>query len=250
MPTNNGYDPSVPIGVPYGYSGPSTLPGSQTTLPLNSGPQSPYGSLPLGSSPFTGAQQSQLQNALSAAGIWDTISGLGGDIWGTISKILPKNADGSIDWGGALKDIGSWVKDNKSVILDGLNAYNSYQRSQKSDEYAKEALDLATQSYAAKQPLRDAGQAGMLDPASKAPDISALRTQGQNGLSLAAPKPLPLATGGLSNAAQIAGGPTSANPFTKALPLATTPGPVTPPVGVPPTLPIAPLRKAPAKPVY
>ena len=160
MPTSSGYDPSQPIGVPYGRSGPAVLPTAPTS-PINTGPQSPYGSgSPVSGPQFTSAQQSALQNALSAAGIWDTIKGLGGDVWAAVSKILPKNADGSIDWGGALKDVGSWVKNNKDTILQGLAAYNNYQRSQKSDEYAQQALAGAKEAYAAKEPLRVAGQAG------------------------------------------------------------------------------------------
>lgn len=207
--------------------------------PINTGPQTlPIASGPVGGSPFSSAQQAQLQSALSAAGIWDTVQNIGGDVWGVISKILPKNADGSIDWGGALKDIGSWVKDNKDTILQGLSAVNQYQRSQKSDEYAKKALDLATKSFDEKAPLRAAGQAGMLNPQANAPDISALRAQGQNGLSLQAPTPLPLATGNLNNAQHLANGPQSSNPFTKALPLA-----------APNAMPSAPLRPIPPPPV-
>lgn len=211
--------------------------------PMNTGPQA----LPLagGGYAFSDTQKSQIQNALSAAGVWDTIVGFGGDVWDTISKILPKNADGSIDWAGALKDVGSWVKDNKGLILDSFNAVNQYQRSQKSDQYAKQALDLATQHYNDKAPLRAAGQAGMLNPQANAPDISGLRAQGQNGLSVKAPTPLPLATGALNNAGVIANGSRSGNPFTKALPLATSP--TSPPVATlppstspPPALPIAP----------
>ena len=240
MPTSSGYDPSQPIGVPYGRSGPAVLPGAPSS-PFNTGPQSPYGvGSPLGVSPFSSAQQSALQNALSAAGIWDTIKGLGGDVWGAINKILPhvKNPDGTeggIDWAGALKDVGSWVKNNKDTILQGLAAYNNYQRSQKSDEYAQQALAGAKEAYAAKEPLRVVGQAGLLNPQANAPDLSGLKTQGQAGLQLAAPQPLPLATGNLENAQRLAAGPMSSNPFTKTLPLATAP--------TPPTVPAPALRK-------
>ena len=228
MPTSSGYDPSQPIGVPYGRSGPAVLPTAPTS-PINTGPQSPYGSgSPVSGPQFTSAQQSALQNALSAAGIWDTIKGLGGDVWAAVSKILPKNADGSIDWGGALKDVGSWVKNNKDTILQGLAAYNNYQRSQKSDEYAQQALAGAKEAYAAKEPLRVAGQAGLLNPQANAPDLSGLKTQGQAGMQLAAPQPLPLATGNLENAQRLAAGPMSSNPFTKTLPLATAPTPTVP----------------------
>lgn len=216
--------------------------------PINTGPQAlplgTGGTADTGGSPFSSAQQSQLQSALSAAGIWGTIANIGGDVWGTVEKILPKNADGSIDWGGALKDIGSWVKDNKDTILQGLSAVNNYQRTQKSDQYAQQALAGAKEAYDAKAPLRLAGQAGMLNPQANAPDISALRAQGQNGLSIKAPSPLPLATGSLNNAGAIANGPSSGNPFTKALPIATTPTapPVAGPSAIPPVGAAPPMR--------
>lgn len=211
--------------------------------PINTGPQMPQ-TLPLSSTPgaggFSPEQQAQLQNAFSAAGVWDTIKNIGGDVWGVIAGLLPKNADGSIDWGGALKDVGSWVKDNKDTILQGLSAINQYQRSQKSDEYAKRALDLATKSYDAKAPLREAGQAGMLNPQANTPDLSALGAQGQAGLGYMAPSPIPLAKGNLANAQQLAG---AGNPFAKRLPLA-------PPAPTPqaPAIPTLPLATMPVKP--
>lgn len=206
------------IGTGGGGGGGMTSPALNTPRPTGTS------ALPVvGSSPFTSAQQYQLQNALSAAGIWDTIQGLGGDIWGAISKVLPKNADGSVDWGGALKDVGSWVKNNKDTILQGLSAYNNYERSQKSDAYAQKALEGAEKSYAAKQPLRDAGMAGLLNPQANTPDLSALRTQGQSGLGIKAPLPIAAPTTNLNNAQNLANGPMSPNSFTKPLPVAGTP---------------------------
>lgn len=247
----NGYNPTIPIGIPYGTSGP--------TSPINTGPQSPFGtgsSLPgSGNSPFTSSQQSAIQSAFSAAGIWETVQNLGGDVWGAISNILPKNKDGSIDWGGALKDIGSWVSSHKADILDGLNVYNQYERSQKSDKYAQQALDLAKERYDSQAPLRTAGQAGMLAPGAIGANTAALTKQGQNGLQLAAPQPVRAPTLNLANAQTLATGG-GANPFTKSLPqapiglpLGTAPGnpgnpgaPGTPgaPGSTPPTAPTQP----------
>lgn len=250
MPIQQGYDPTQPIGQPYGRSGPANLPG-QPTSPLNSGPQSPFSSggstLPLSGGGFTSQQQSEIQNAFSAAGIWDTIQNIGGDVWGAISKILPKNADGSVNWGAIGSDVVKWVRDNKDTIIQGLNAYNSYERSQKSDKYAQQALDAATKEYAGKQPLRDAGQAGMLNPQANTPNLTALGSQGQNATSSRAPMPLPLTTGNLQNAQSMANGPQSTNPFTRTLPIAPLPPApppmppsVAPPVGALPMRPIAP----------
>lgn len=208
--SNNGGlwdDQRQPGGLLYGSS---PLPGG-----------SPTGTTPLPlSSPFTSGQQAQLQNAFSAAGVWDTIKGLGSDVWGVISSVLPKNADGSVNWGAIGSDVVKWVKDNKDTILAGLKAYNDYGRSKKSDEYAQKALDLAEKTYASKEPLRTAGMAGMLNPSANAPDLTSLKTQGQQGATLQL-APLPMAsTANLANAQSIAGGPSSSNPFARTLPLA------------------------------
>lgn len=188
--------------------------------PMNTGPQLPTTTptaLPVGS-PFSFAQQSQLQAALSAAGIWGTIQNLGGDIWGTIAKVLPKDANGNIDWGKLGGDIVGWVKNNKDTILSGLNVYNQYQRSQKSDEYAQKAVDLKQKSFDAKEPLRLAGQAGMLNPQANTPDISNLRAMANRAPTQMA-LPVGLNTQNAQNAQRIAG-PQSGNPFSTALPVA------------------------------
>jgi hypothetical protein len=240
--THTGNGPSGPP-LPGAVRPPSTSP---ITSPINTGPQSPLGALPVaGSSQFTTAQQQAIQSAFSAAGIWDTIKGLGGDVWGVIAGLLPKNADGSIDWGGALKDVGSWVNNNKDTILQGLAAYNAYQRSQKSDEYANKAIEGLTKSYAAKEPLRVAGQAGLLNPQANTPDLSALSTAGQRGSSLTAPLPVAPNATNFTNAQQLAG-PLSGNPFAKALPVAhaPTPTPIAPPLPAPP-IPVAQIPSTP-----
>lgn len=194
---------------------------------------------PGGANQFTTAQQLQLQNAFTAAGVWDTIKGLGDGAWDFIAKVLPKNADGSIDWGKAGADAWKWVKDNKQTILDGLSAYNAYQRQNQSDKWATEGLDLAKQEWERKAPLRDAGMAGMLDPMSRTPDLSALSAQGQNGLGVMAPIPIAPSTANL-NAAQKIAGPGSGNPFGKAaLPVAPI-APPSSPTGMPSTPPVGP----------
>lgn len=237
-------------GITHFFGGGSSHPTPGAVRPpINTAPQSPVSALPVaGASPFTSAQQQQLQNAFSAAGIWDTIANLGGDVWGVVSKLLPKNADGSIDWGGALKDVGSWVKNNKDTLLQGLAAYNAYQRSQKSDEYAQKAIDGLTKSYAAKEPLRVAGQAGLLNPQANTPDLSLLSSAGQRGLSMTAPLPVAPNSTNFSNAQQLAG-PQSGNPFAKGLPVASPPTmPSVAPIASPPPTSVAPLPIAPSAP--
>lgn len=248
----------------------------------NTGPQSPISSGPFlpvsGSSPFTSAQQSQLQSALNAAGIWGTIQDLGGDVWNVIAKIFPKNADGSIDWGKIGSDVVGFVKDHGKDILTAAAAYNQYQRQGKADALGQQAVDTATQHYNANAPLRDAGRAGMLNPQANTPDISALKTKA-NAAPLSITPPPPASTANLSNAQSVAGalpvanlnaanriaGPGSGNPFARAatsgmppmpssgsgglpaLPLSRPSTPTTPPGG-PSALPISTQPVGPSQP--
>lgn len=214
--------------------------------PLNTTPGLPTGSLPGGptagipGSDKINAQQQQLafENALRGnadlAGIWDTIKNAGGDVWGIVSKVLPHNADGSINWGGLVGNVAGWIHDHKKDILDALSVYNSYSRQNKGDQLGQEAVDLAKQRYAAQEPLRVAGMAGMLDPTKNTPDLSALATAGQRGANLQAPIPLANSTMNFNNAQQIAG-PRSGNPFAPKtaapLPIARPPMPTIPPAG-------------------
>jgi hypothetical protein len=80
------------------------------------------------------------------------------------------------------------------------NAIYQYQRQQKGDQLAQQGLGYATARWNTQAPLRTAGQAGMLNPAGAVPQ----------GLTAQAPA-MPVA--GLNNAAQIASGPGSGNPF-------------------------------------
>src|SRR5690242_8549057 len=153
--------------------------------PINTGPFQPGGGLPgggplpIGSTPAYQQQQAQLgiQNQLSSQyGLGDIFS-IPGDVWGWIKDhaggLIPKNADGSIDWGKIGSDLGSvakWIGDHKEDILTGLNVVNQYNRGQESEKYAKQALADAQKSYDERAPLRAAGIAGMLDPSAKAPD--------------------------------------------------------------------------------
>lgn len=212
-PTHFANGQSVPTGSGgLGGSGGSPLPNGGT----GAGPSG--GS---GGSAFTSAQQAQLQSALDAAGIWGTIQNLGGDVWGIISKILPKGADGGVDWGKLGGDIVGWVGAHKKDIVDAVSAYSSYQRQNKADQLGKEAVDMAKQSYAEKAPLRVAGQSGMLNPQANAPDLSSLKA----GIPQPTIAPLPVAgqNQNMRNAQGIAG-PGSGNPFAKPLPVA----PITP----------------------
>lgn len=231
---------------------------SDTNSPINSGPGMPLGgtTLPGGGGPTSGlpgsnkvaAQQQQLafENAIHTnadlAGIWDTIKNAGGDVWGIVSKVLPKNADGSVDWGKIGGDVVGFIKNNYKDILAGLSAYNSYQRQDKADALGQKAFDLATERYKTQEPLRIAGQAGMLDPSKSTPDLSQLGAMSQNGLTQQAALPLAAPKTNLNNAQQIAG-PNSGNPFAPK-------GPSALPIASAPTMPapMAPTPYTPSKP--
>lgn len=189
-------------------------------------------------------QQSAMQNP-DLAGVIQTIEGWGGDVKDAITGLLPKNADGSIDWGKVGKDVGSYIKNNASTILSGLNAYNQYERQNKSDALAQDAFNTAKQQYADKQPLRDAGMAGMLDPSKNAPDLTQLGKLATAGSAITAPKPIPLAGSGVSNLQSVAAN----NPFApqKPIPLAGGPSNSTPQAPATP-IPLAPQPYVPSKP--
>ena len=121
------------------------------------------------------AFESSLRTDPDLSGVWQTIQNLGGDVWGVLTKFLPKNADGSVDWGKVGSDVNKWVKENAHTIIEGAAAVANYQRQQKADEYAKQGLDLAKQRFAENEPLRTAGRSGMLNPMANAPDLSSLK---------------------------------------------------------------------------
>lgn len=149
-----------------------------------------------------GFNQQQFENSVRTnpdlAGVWQTIQGLGGDVWGTISNFLPKNEDGSIDWGKVGTDVVGWVQKNAQTIIQGAAALENYNRQKKSDEYAQKGLDFihndkGTGVYDLNAPLRDAGRAGMLNPTANAPDLSNLKrlaTTGSGNPFAGAPMPL------------------------------------------------------------
>lgn len=90
-------------------------------------------------------------------------------------------------------DIVAFAKQYGTTALEAANIIQSAERQKQSDQYAKDALNSETASYATKAPLRTAGQAGMLNPGANTPDLSNIRN---------------LATAG------------SGNPFAKSLPVA------------------------------
>lgn len=108
------------------------------------------------------------------------------------------------DLGGGIVDI---LKKYGPTALEGLNIYNSAQRQGQSDKYAQDAINGATERFNKQEPLRVAGQAGLLNPSAGTPDLSNIRQ---------------ISTAG------------SGNPFAKALPVA---GAATPFKGAP--LPVA-----------
>lgn len=124
---------------------------------------------------------SDLQTNKDLSGIWQTIQDKGGDIWGVLTKFLPKNADGSTDWGKVGGDLLGFVKNNAQTIIDGIGAVSNYNRQQQSDKYAQQGLDLAKENWKDNEGLRLAGRAGMLNPTANAPDLSKLKTLATTG---------------------------------------------------------------------
>lgn len=109
-------------------------------------------------------------------------NGDGGGITGFLNGLIPRNKDGSIDWGALGSD-----------AISGLSAINAYQRQQAADKYANLGLDFAKQTYADNAPLRAAGRSGMLNPMANAPNLSGLRsiaTTGSGNPFAGAPIPL------------------------------------------------------------
>lgn len=261
----------TPVGTSSSSSNASPFSNSSNASSLASSSGNPLGgsspSLPLSGSTSlpSGISQQQATQIYSAAksnpdlaGVIQTIGDDIGSVVGFLGKFLPHNADGSVDWGGIAGDIGGFLKDNAKTIINGLSAYEQYQRQGQSDKYLQEALNGipgtdykgAIANYAAKQPLRDAGQAGLLNPRANTPDLSSLKAQGQQGATLQASLPManPNQAQGMANLRNLAGA-NSGNPFGSTLPLATAstaPGmpSVTPPgqtgQTTHPTLPIAP----------
>lgn len=122
-----------------------------------------------------------------------TSDGSGGD--DPTSDNMPdggSSGGSGIDWGGLIKqyggDIGkalsAAVSKYGTTALEAWNVYNAAQRQTEADNYATSALNGtpgqpgtgAIAQYAAKQPLRTAGIAGMLNPSANAPDLSSLKT--------------------------------------------------------------------------
>jgi hypothetical protein len=240
----------VPTSSNSTYQSPSGSSGLTGSGQLPNGGASGYssvsGGLAGGNQYFTPSQQAQIQSALSASGVWDTIQGLGQDAWKYISDLV--NANGG--WEKVAKDLGSFVKDD---VLPVVSAWSDHERQQQSDKYAQEGLNGSPdgsyegllKEYAGKAPLRAAGMAGMLNPSANTPDLSKLAAAGSNGRTVRAP--LPMAASPNTNLQTIAG-PNSGNPFApKALPVAQSP--MTAPSSSPiPPQQFAPLPLAPSKP--
>ena len=204
--TLGGYTGGAPTGYP--PTGPGAPSGGGSPLPLSSGdPSDPFAE----DAPTPGDQASNPD----AGSIWSTIIGLGEDIGKAVIAILPKNKDGSINWSAVTGDVFKGA-------LTTASAVGQYQRQQQSNTYANEALNGikgtpftgAIGNYAANQPLRDAGRAGMLAPGSRTPNLTPLQNLAgansgnpfANALPLAAPKPVaPMSSG--SSAAPL-GAPT------------------------------------------
>lgn len=116
------------------------------------------------------------------------------------------------------------------LIAGATNAANLQAQAQ---QYAQDAVNTDTQQYAAEQPLRDAGMAGLLNPSTPAPGlpaIQALATAAGKGNPFATPLPVnsptappaPSAAQGLPTPTPVSTSPTSPT-------IAAQPKPITPP---------------------
>jgi hypothetical protein len=211
---------SSPITFSFGGGGPPS-PFKFSSLPGSSG--SPVGGGLPGTDQHLQAFQVAAMNSPDLAGILGTIKNAGGDVIGAITSVLPKNADGSVNWGAVGSDLVGFIKDHGKDILSGLTAYENYSRRNKADQLGQQALKDAETAYNApgQVALRTAGTAGMLDPSAKAPDLTRLGTMATAGQGLAAPQPIPLGQS-RANLSTVAGSG-SGNPFAKALPMAPPP---------------------------
>lgn len=244
-PTNNQSGKPDPTALSQG----STM--TNTNSPITSSPTSSLPPIPMASTsglssnvPPGDAQnlqafQSAAMSNPDLAGVIQTIEGWGGDVAGAIEDFVNKNGG----WLAVGKDVAGFIKNNAPTILSALSAYNSYQRQQKADQLGQQAVTDAKAQYAAQQPLRDAGMAGMLDPSKNAPNLTQLGKAATAGQALQAPQPIPLG-GGISNVQAAAGN----NPFApaKPIPLAGSPPSNTPPPAAP--IPMAPTPYVPQKP--
>lgn len=108
----------------------------------------------------------------------------------------------------------SWLNSLGTDIPFLAGAANAANLQAQAQQYAQDAVNTETGQYAAEQPLRTAGMAGLLNPSTPAPGLPALQA-----LNAAAAK---------------------GNPFATAVPLPTGAGtPSQPPVGLPTTQPVA-----------
>lgn len=224
-PTNGTPPSNIPAGGP-GVPGGSGIP---LGMPSSSVPASATSA-----DPRIQTVESAIMSNSDLSGILQGIKNVGGDVLGAISNALPhiKNADGSdggINWGAIGGDIAGWVDKNKSFIADTVAAFNQ-------SALQKKALADATTDYATRQPLRDAGMAGMLNPSAKAPNLTQLGKAATAGQALQAPTPIPL--GGNISSVQAAAGN---NPFAPAKPIPLAGGPS----GGMPQPPAAPIPMAP-----
>ncbi len=112
-------------------------------------------------------------------------------------SLPPAGGTGGTDWLGELAsvggDIGALIKKYGPTALEGVNIALAAKQQSTAQNYATGALKTTQDLFNAKQPLRTAGQAGMLNPSANTPNLSNIRQ---------------LSTAG------------SGNPFAKALPVA------------------------------
>ncbi len=87
-----------------------------------------------------------------------------------------------------------FLKNHGNDVLQAAGVANAAYRQTQSDKYAKQALSGVEDRYNAKEPLRVAGMAGMLNPGANTPDLSSLKSiAGPNSGNPFAPKGLPIA---------------------------------------------------------
>jgi hypothetical protein len=95
----------------------------------------------------------------------DQVKGGGQDSRGWLDKLTGGNGIG-----GAIGNIGGFINDHKDTALGAAALAESYKNSRKADDYRKQGLNFANDSWKAREGLRKVGVAGMMNETR--PDLS------------------------------------------------------------------------------
>lgn len=105
---------------------------------------------------------------LSAGGGGASSSVIGSIAQAAAKGLIPRNKDGSIDWGGLLGKAAG-------VALPVAGAIQSSKQNAQADKYRQKAIDAVESAYKEAAPLRSMGLAGLTDP--RMADVSSIFNQ-------------------------------------------------------------------------